>query len=481
LTIRSRVHKRIWGFVVAFVLLFPAVVSAESDQRTNEVRDLLSYYHVSGVTAEQLSGKSISEMLAFIDDPYTAYMSKKEYEAFLGSIENTFVGIGVRIGQDESGIYVVEVFKGMPAYKAGMLQGDYIKAVDGESIDGFTTTETVNRIVGKDGTEVKLTIYRDGETLTLPVIRAQVQVPIVETQAFKDENGTVGYIKLSSFSSHAGELFATGLQQLESENANLKALVIDLRNNGGGYLSAAQSIATNFMTDGIFLHTKDRNGTDNPLSIFAGRSFDKPVYMLMNESSASASEVLAGALREEAGAKLIGTKSYGKGSVQSLVPLSGGEALKVTIQEYFTPKFNPVNKIGLMPDEAVYTDAAQIVAALHSAGISNVTLEIKGHSMKLNGVEVTDTLAVKKQDGQTYLPSRLLAELVDADIAWNADRWAVEVNQGAASQVFPVDGKVAIMSGSIVYINLDAFTDAFPALQSSVKGDGLSLQADLRK
>jgi len=474
-TMKKRMMKRTLAFTAAFAMLFPAVASAASQATTDQVRSLLSKYHVSGVTADQLQGKSIPEMLELIGDPYTNYYTQEEYEAFIDSLENTFVGIGVRIGQDDGGLYIVEVFKGSPAENAGVKRGDYIRAVNGESVEALSVQDAVNRILGEEGTKVAVSLLRDGNPVNVEITRAEVHLPIVESHAFADDGGAVGYIRLTTFSDQSDELFAEALQSIRNANPNLQALVIDLRYNGGGYVNSAKNIASEFIQNGVFLHLKDRDGADDPLTIANGKTFGKPVYILMNEYSASASEILAGALRDEADAKLIGTKSFGKGSMQVPLGLDDDSVLKLTTEEYLTPKYGKVNKVGLKPDDAVYTDMAQLIAGLHAAGVDAVQVETDGHVYSVNGFEVGDSFFTLQSGGQTYLPSRLLAELIDADIAWNGDAWAVEVTKAGKKETFRIEDGIAQMRGNSSFINAAAFAKAFPSFTWSSKGKSLTL------
>lgn len=469
--LKARFTKLILSFSLALMFLFPASTMAVSDQETSEIRDILSNYHVSGVTEEALAGKTVEEMLTIINDPYTAYFTSDEMKQFIGSIENSFVGIGVRIGQDEKGIYISEVFPDMPADLAGIKRDDYITAINGNLVQGVTTADVVDQIMGEENTTVQFTLQRDTESVNITVQRGLVQVPIVVKKQF----GDVGYIALSSFSDQGDKLFTQALNQLSK--ADIQALIIDLRNNGGGYIDTAMNIGANFIKQGVFLHTSDRNHKDIPSVIENGKTFDKPVFILMNSYSASASEALAGALRDSTGAKLIGTQSYGKGSMQYMLNLSDGGVLKVTAVEYLTPKNNKVNHVGLAPDIEVYGDMPQMVTALHAAGQSDIRIEFNTHQVTLNGVEISDAFPVFHEKEQLYLPSRLLASLIDGDIEWNSATSEIEITHGELKQTFVLGDNIARKNGSVTYISAQAFAKAFPTIKWAQTGDHWIIQA----
>jgi carboxyl-terminal processing protease len=443
---------------------------AASDQETNEVRELSSV-HVSGITEEELAGKNMDEMLAMLKDPYTTYFTADEMKQFLDLIENSFVGIGVRIGQDDTGIYISEVFPDMPAELAGLRRDDYLTSVNGNSIQGMTTADVVDLILGEENTRVEVTVQRGSESLTISVQRGVIQVPIIEAKRF----GNVGYIALSSFSDKGDKLFTKALNQMQKDG--IEGLIIDLRNNGGGYIDTALNIGANFIKQGVFLHTSDRNHKDIPSVIENGKTFDKPVYILMNEASASASEALAGALRDSAGAKLIGTQSFGKGSMQYMLNLSDGGVLKVTTVEYLTPKNTKVNHVGLEPDIEVYGDMPQLITALHAAGEKDLRIAFNTHHVSINEVEVNGAFPVKQEKGSLYLPSRLLAALVGADIEWKGKENEIVISQGAQKHTFAIATDIALKSGSITYINIEVFAKAFQAIHWTSSDDTWIIEA----
>ncbi|MNI55629.1 putative CtpA-like serine protease [compost metagenome] len=202
-----------------------------------------------------------------------------------------------------------------------------------------------------------------------------------------------------------------------------------------------------------------------------------PIHILLNEYSASASEVLSGALRDYDVAQVIGMNSYGKGSVQQLLQLESGGALKVTIQEYLTPKLHKVNKVGIKPDLEVDGSAAQMITALHQAGLQEVTIELSKHKLTMNGVEVKDAFAIIRENGHLYAPTRALAALIDAKISWDDVRRSVQITSGQSTTGFAADTEDLLIYNGTSYVNIDAFESSFPQLQVKDDGEKITIQA----
>jgi carboxyl-terminal processing protease len=468
-------RKRIITLTLASAILtaLPSFAMAkDSTMETLQVRTILSELHVSGVTATDLQGKSIDEMIKQLQDPYTVFFSSDQLRQFENSLENQLVGMGARVGSDESGVYIVDIFTGSPAEKAGIQQDDYIQAVNGVSVQGETMDKITSKIKGEAGSSVQVTVLRGGKLLTFPIVRSAINVPEVNSKRFE---GNIGYIEVTDFSSDADEEFAVQLKKLKSEGLN--ALIIDLRNNPGGLLETALNISKNFIKEGTLIHTRDRNNQDAPIAITGGSTVDIPVYILQNEYSASASEVLSGALQDYGVAKVIGVQSYGKGSVQQLYQLQDGGALKVTVEEYLTPKKRKVNKVGITPDIKADGAAAQLITALKKVGVPDVKVEITKHRVFFNGIEVTDSFPLIKEDGHLYAPTRALAALIGADITWNNELRAVELTSADNKHSFPVEaGKLLIFNGTS-YVNLDQFDSVFTQLQVATQGEKVTIQA----
>lgn len=445
--------------IVLLLGVVPAAAHAqEADGLKQEVIDLIIGYHVSGVETEDLDTDSIETVIASLGDPYTEYLTREEWQAFMDSLENNYTGIGIRVGMNEHGFFVLEVFPDSPAEQAGMQDGDYIVAVDGEQTDEWTLDELVGNITGPAGTNVTLAVDRDGQTVELVMERRDIHLPPLTSRLL---GPGIGYVRVNSFSSDADELFAAETGRLLAEG--MEALVLDLRNNPGGLLETAANMAGRFMEDGVLIHTRDRHGREDPYPIGSEDPLDLPVIVLVNEYSASASEVLAGSLQDYGIARLVGQKTYGKGSVQSLFSLSDGSVLKLTVQEYLTPLKRPVNRVGLKPDEIVFGDAPQLITALQLAGDINVRVELDRERMKVNGVPVLDRFPVIREGGLVYVPSRVLAAVMEGAAEWNARSRSVIIRTPQGEAEYATDSEGVLLRRGTSYIALNRFATGFPS------------------
>lgn len=283
-------------------------------------------------------------------DPYTVFMPPEEAKQFEDDISGNFEGVGMELGIDENGVLtVIAPLKGTPAERAGLVPGDEIFAIDGLSTDGMSTDEAVSHIRGAKGTPVVFTILRGGETTDIRVVRDVINVPTIETKY--DAATGVFTISFYTFTATAATQFDAALTEMREKGAT--SLIIDLRGNPGGYLDTAVKIASRFLPDGAVVVTEDYKGNRENIvhrsSGLGGVATSMKVVVLIDKGSASASEILAGALQDADRATLVGTKSFGKGSVQELIDLGGG-ALKVTVARWLTPSGKSISDGGLTPD-----------------------------------------------------------------------------------------------------------------------------------
>lgn len=470
---RLRKMKVTLALVSALMAVIPASAAlAQEDLQTMQVREIIGKLHVSGVTEEALAGQSIKQMIDGLKDPYTVFFSQEEYGQFSSSLENNYVGMGARIGIDEKGVYLSEIFAGSAAEIAGLQRDDYVRAVDGVPASTTSIDEVRDKIIGVEGSKVKVTVARGDKELTVELTRKGVNVPEVYSSSFT--NG-VGYIQITDFSSDADEDFDKQLAALQTKG--LKSLILDVRNNPGGLVDTAQNIAKHFVKDGVLIHTRDRDGVDDPVLIQGGSELSIPVYILANENSASASEVLSGALQDYNVAKVIGMQTYGKGSVQQLYQLDNDTALKVTIEEYLTPNKRKVNKVGITPDMKVDGPAAQFITALHTAGISDVQVDISNHLVTFNGVEISSGFGNFHENGKLFATSRGLAALVGATITWNETNHTVDISDSKGTHAIPVADDKLIIENGTSYVNVDLFKQYFPQLQVKDQGEHVSIRA----
>lgn len=295
--------------------------------------------------------------VASLRDPYSSYYSEEEYQSLMESTEGEYCGIGVMVSQNvyTGLVTVVKVFKDDPADIAGMLPGDIITAVDGMDISGMDLSLVVSdHIKGEEGTEVSLTVYRESidDYVDLTMTRRIVQDPTVEYEMLEER---IGYVTLSSFEDVSTAQFIDAVDVLEEQG--MQGLIIDLRNNGGGAVSAAEDIADYLIQDGKdVVSFKGKGMEDSTYVARDGHQIDIPMAVLVNRSSASASEILTGALKDHKVATVVGTKTFGKGIAQGIFPLPDGSALKLTTAYYYTPSGECIHKEGIEPDVFVELD-----------------------------------------------------------------------------------------------------------------------------
>lgn len=322
-----------------------------------EAWDKLKQKSVSELDSGDMINGSISGLLTATKDPYTVFLTKNENKRFREDIQGEFFGIGVEITQKNSVPTIVAPLSDSPAEKAGLKAGDIILEVDDANTSEIGFEETIDRIRGKDGTVVKLKIIRDGadSAIEFSVKRAKIVVKSVEWEKKKQDNKDITYIKIRQFGDDTNSLFKEASDEaLKNKD---KLLIIDLRNNPGGYLETAVEIGSYFIPDGVILTEKGKNDQKKDY-VSLGNSVlkDFKVMVLVNEGSASASEILVGALRDRKDSKIVGNKTFGKGSVQELIDLSDGSAVKITVAKWFTPKGQQINGEGIEPDVLISDD-----------------------------------------------------------------------------------------------------------------------------
>lgn len=288
-------------------------------------------------------------LVASLGDPYTVYMTKKQAQELADDLKGSLSGIGAEIGFRNNQLTIIAPIANTPAAKAGLQPKDTIIKIDGNDPTGLTLDEAVGKIRGKAGTDVTLTIVRgNAAPIDVKITRADINVPSVTWK----QDGEVGVITVSRFGDDTVDLVKQAASALSSQGAT--KYVLDLRNNGGGYLQAAVGVSNVFMDNKVVVEERKDGKTTDKLSTSAGGTLvGKPVVVLINGGSASASEITAGALQDQGIAKLVGEKSFGKGSVQEIIDLAGGAQLKVTVAHWFTPKGRGIDKKGISPDVEV--------------------------------------------------------------------------------------------------------------------------------
>lgn len=305
--------------------------------------------HYQGkIKTEDDAKVAIDSMVASLNDPYTRFMSKKDFEDLTTSITSKIYGIGVNIYSNSGKIEVFNVIPATPADYSGLKQGDIITAVDGKETNGMNVSEVATLVRGPENSVVELSILRDGKKLTKKIKRKEIKIKNVKSSVLDNH---IGYIQIISFM--GGTTPNEFVEALENTK-NTDSIIIDLRGNTGGLLDNAVFIANMFINDGEIVEIIYRNGYKKSINANnTTKLLDKPVVVLVNGASASASEILSGALKDYKKAKLVGKKTFGKGLVQKVVPLPNQTGINVTIARYLTPNGTDINKLGIKPDVEV--------------------------------------------------------------------------------------------------------------------------------
>lgn len=297
--------------------------------------------------------KAVGQMLEKLDDPYTRFMDPEQFKSMQIDTSGELTGVGISIAQDEKTkqIKVIAPIEQSPAFEAGLLAQDIIIKIDGKTTKGMDVNDAVSLIRGPVNTQVVLTVRRNNKELDFKVTRAQIEIHPVRASSSQSPVGEIGYIRLTQFSANAAAEMRQAIK--DSNKKNVAGYILDLRSNPGGLLSSSTEIARMWLDKGIIVSTVDRKGGTERAQAGRGTLTDKPLVILIDGGSASASEILAGALQDNKRAVLVGSKTFGKGLVQSVHPLTDGSGLAVTIAKYFTPSGRDINKKGIEPDVAI--------------------------------------------------------------------------------------------------------------------------------
>ena len=322
------------------------------NNKVAEIQNKLDELYIGEIDEEKMLEGALEGYVAAVGDDYTEYLDKQEIADLKEDVNGSYVGVGLYIAQNAktNEIFVVGVIDDSPAEKAGVLVGDVIKKIDDSEYNGEQLTQASKKMKGIPGTQVKLTIQRDDEQMNLDVVRNEIKFKSVKSEKLDND---IGYIKISSFGGTTAKDFKNEYKGLSEQK--IKSLIIDLRQNGGGLVDQALDIAEMIVPKGAtMLITQDKDKQEEVSKSNNEPSINIPIVILVDEYTASASEILTAAIRENTNTKIIGTKTYGKGVIQGVYLLEDQvTGLKVTIQEYFTPNHNKIHKIGITPDEIV--------------------------------------------------------------------------------------------------------------------------------
>ena len=356
----SLTRLQIAGWVAALVVIggvigvfgYKAVVTrtntaAATSEQFREIRSILESSFNGDLNDEKQAEGALRGYVASLGDPYTVYLNASEAEELSNDLAGQLSGIGVEVGLKNDRLTVIAPIDETPAAKAGIRAGDVIATIDGQSTSELTLDEAVKKIRGEKGTEVKLTVVREGEEpKELAITRDQIQVSSVK---YEVKDGGVGYIRVRRFGDDTDTAIRNAAADLAKQGVT--KIVLDLRDNPGGYLNSAVTVSSEFLADGVVVEERGRHMESKQLVANPGGNLtNAKLVILINEGSASASEITAGALKDNGRAILVGEKTYGKGSVQEVKQLSNGAQLKVTVAGWFTPKGVNISKEGIKPD-----------------------------------------------------------------------------------------------------------------------------------
>lgn len=339
------------------VLLAGGVVScsvfkSEENQKMELLNSLIDRYYIGDVDETDLSEGVYKGYIEGLGDPYSVYYDEEETKQMSESLSGEFGGVGALMSQDrETGVItVLQVYDGSPAQEAGMRDGDTLYKVEGEEVTGEDLSDVVSKVKGEKGTQVTLTVLRadTGDEEELTITRDTIEAQTVSHE-MKENN--VGYIRITEFDSVTYEQYKNALEDLEGQG--MEKLIVDLRSNPGGNLDTVCDILDLMLPEGLIVYTEDKNGEREEYTSDEENQFDKPLVVMMNGYSASASEIFAGAIQDYGLGQIVGTQSYGKGVVQSVFDLQDGTSVKLTIAEYFTPNGRSIDGEGITPDVEV--------------------------------------------------------------------------------------------------------------------------------
>ena len=339
-----------------------SVANAQTMNKLQVLEDTIDRFYLESVDEQTLEKGVYDGLVEALGDPYSTYYSSEELKELQDKTEGIYYGIGAYVGidADTSLPRLTGIIEGTPAQESGLRAGDLLYKVDGEEVQGLELTQVVSKIKGEEGTSVHLTIIREGATdyLEVDVVRRKVESPTVNQKML---DGGIGYIQITEFDTVTLDQFTEALAVCRG--SGMKGLILDLRGNPGGNLNTVCDIAREILPKGLIVYTEDKDGKRSEYTCDGTKEMKEPLVVLVDSGSASASEILAGAVKDYGIGTLVGTTTFGKGIVQRIISLSDGSAVKLTVSNYYTPNGNNIHKIGIEPDieekfdsEAYYND-----------------------------------------------------------------------------------------------------------------------------
>ena len=425
-------RKRFTALVVTLLILTMSAVplsAAEpqeefqySHELFEEIRGLVEGNYVLPIDESETYKGAVEGYIKGMGDPHTKFYTPEEYKEFTEGIEGIYEGVGLAIGKTDEYITVISPVPNSPGEEAGIKTGDKIIEINGESMIDVSLDYAASLLRGHAGTKVLLKLDRDGEVFSVTLERREVETPSVEYEL----HGPIGYMEISSFSEHLPEDFDEAMEYF-TEN-EIEGLIIDVRNNPGGVLGSAHHIVSKFL-DGTVMRMLFRNGLKLPLvTAEMEERYDMPLVVLVNGGSASASEIFAGAVKDNERGILVGTKTFGKGSVQSVAELTNGGFLKLTTSYYFTPGNDKIDGVGITPDIVVEDPGEQLEKAfevMRNEIGTKIVFKLNESTAYWAGLDIELPTAPIKTDGEYYLPLRTVFEYIGCGIEWVSEENAV--------------------------------------------------------
>lgn len=366
----TRNSERVFAAAAGLVLLAAAFLlgygvglrSPQTDAGFGLLEEVERHVNDSAMRAKsekELVQGAIRGMIAALDDPYAAYFDPEEYADFRKGVTGQFSGVGVWLKKDQDRVKVVSLLPNTPAERAGILAGDIILTIDGEDAHEMALDEAVQKIVGEAGTTVELVVERpDGSTKTFKMVREKIEVPAVKSKMLDDR---IGLIELITFTEGSGEKVREAVKSLEKKGA--RGYILDMRGNPGGLVDEAVKVSSVFIPEGNVVSYRERGKQEVRYDVKGGAETKRPLVVLVDEASASASEIVAGAVQDHRRGIIVGTETFGKGSIQVPFPLSDGSAIKLTVASYYTPSGRSIGERGIEPDVVAADKSLQLARA----------------------------------------------------------------------------------------------------------------------
>lgn len=332
-----------------------SVIDKKTERKLETLQAIIEKEYLNDYSGEDLRNGLYKGLMEGLDDPYSVYYTDKEYNELTEDSEGIFEGIGAYLSQNPETkvVTVTRPIPDSPAEKAGLLAGDILVEVDRENVEGDDLSVTVAKIRGKAGTRVNIGVKRDGRdgVIRFDIVRAKVESMTVDSKML---DNSIGYIQISEFDDITSSQFIKAFNALKKEE--MRGLIIDLRDNPGGSVKTCVEIADELLPEGLIVYTREKDGKGDTYTSSGENYYDGPLVLLVNGNSASASEILTGAIKDHGTGTILGTTTYGKGIVQQIIPLGDGTGVKVTIASYYTPNGTDLHGVGISPDEELELD-----------------------------------------------------------------------------------------------------------------------------